>query len=48
MLSYNYTKDLLNLKDVIITKVEYFESHTLIHTELSFKPHMFNYKKPNT
>ena len=46
MLFYNYTKDLLNLKDVIITKVEYFESHTLIHTELSVKPHICPCCKP--
>ena len=40
MLSYHYTKDLLNLQDVIITKVEHYESHTLIHTELAVKPHI--------
>ena len=40
MLSYNYTKDLLNLQDVIITNVENLSSHTLIHTELTVKPHI--------
>lgn len=40
MLSYHYTKDLLNLQDVIITKVEHFESQIFIHTELNVKPHI--------
>lgn len=40
MLSCYYTKDLLNLQGVIINKIEHFEFHTLIHTELPIKPHI--------
>jgi len=39
MLSFDYTKDLLNLQGVNITKIEQFDSQTLIHTQLSVKPH---------
>ena len=40
MLSCNYTKDLLNLQDVIITKIQHFESHILIYTQLPVKSHI--------
>jgi len=40
MLSSNYTKDLLNLQDVNIIKVQHFESETLIYTQLPVKPHI--------
>ena len=40
MLSCHYTKDLLNLQDVIVTKIQHFESHILIYTQLAVKPHL--------
>ena len=40
MLSSNYTKDLLNLQDVNIIKVQHLESETLIYTQLPVKPHI--------
>ena len=40
MLSCHYTKDLLNLQDVIVIKIEQFSSNILIHTELPVKPHI--------
>lgn len=40
MLSSNYTKDLLNLQDVNIIKVQHLESETLIYTQLLVKPHV--------
>lgn len=39
MLSYDYTKDLLNLQDVIIDKIEQSEEITRIHIHLPAKPH---------
>ena len=40
MLSCHYTKTLLNLQDVIITKIQHFESHILIYTQLPVKSHI--------
>ena len=40
MLSYNYTKDLLNLQGVNIINIEHFKSHILIYTQLSVKSHI--------
>lgn len=40
MLSSNYTKDLLNLQDVNIIKVQHFSTETLIYTQLPVKPHI--------
>ena len=40
MLSCHYTKDLLNLQDVIVTKIQHFESHILIYTQLPVKSHI--------
>ena len=40
MLSCNYTKDLLNLQGVNITNIKHFQSHILIYTQLSVKPHV--------
>ena len=34
MLYTNYTRDLLNLQDVNVTKIEHFENDTLIYTQL--------------
>ena len=39
MLSYDYTKDLLNLQGVIIDKIEQLEDTTKIHIHLPVKPH---------
>ena len=39
MLSYDYTKDLLNLQDVIIDKIEQTEDTTIIHIHLPVKSH---------
>ena len=39
MLSFDYTKVLLDLQEVNIINVEQFESHILIHTQLPVKPH---------
>lgn len=42
MLSCHYTKDLLNLQDVKVIKIENFDFDfdTIIHTELPVKPHI--------
>ena len=40
MLSCHYTKDLLNLQDVNIINIEHYESHIIIYTQLSVKPHI--------
>lgn len=40
MLSCNYTKDLLNLQDVKVIKVQHLESDTLIYTQFPVKPHV--------
>ena len=39
MLTYDYTKDLLNLQGVEVIKIEKSESKTLIYTQLPAKPH---------
>ena len=39
MLSFDYTKDLLNLQDVNVIKIEHFDNNTLIYTQLPVKPH---------
>ena len=39
MLTYDYTKDLLNLQGVEVIKIEKSESKTLIYTQLPVKPH---------
>ena len=39
MLTYDYTKDLLNLQGVEVIKIEKSESKTLIYTKLPVKPH---------
>ena len=39
MLSYDYTKDLLNLQGVIIDKIEQLKDTTIIHIHLPVKPH---------
>lgn len=39
MLYNNYTKDLLNLQDVKVIKIENFETETFIYTQLPVKPH---------
>ncbi len=39
MLSTNYTKELLNLQDVNVIKIEQFKTATSIHTQLPVKPH---------
>ena len=40
MLLLDYTKDLLNLQDVNLIKIEHFNNDTLIHTQLPIKPHV--------
>ena len=40
MLSTNYTKDLLNLQEVNVIKIQHLESETLIYTQLPVKPHI--------
>ena len=40
MLLLDYTKDLLNLQDVNVIKIEHFNNDTLIHTQLPIKPHV--------
>ena len=40
MLSFDYTKDLLNLQDVNVIKIEHFKTDTLIYTQLPIKPHV--------
>lgn len=40
MLSINYTKELLNLQDVNVIKIEQFKTTTSIYTQLSVKPHI--------
>ena len=39
MISLDYTKDLLNLQDVIVLKVEQKETDLIIHIELTPKSH---------
>lgn len=39
MLYTNYTRDLLNLQDINVTKIEHFDNNTLIYTQLPVKPH---------
>lgn len=39
MLSHYYTKDLLNLQDVNVIKIENFDSVTFIYTQLPVKQH---------
>ncbi len=39
MLSYDYTKDLLNLQDVIVDKIEHCPNSINVHIHLPVKPH---------
>ena len=39
MLFCNYTKDLLNLQDVNVIKIDHFKTNTLIYTQIPVKPH---------
>ena len=40
MLSFDYTKDLINLQYVNIIDIKHFKLHILIYTQLSVKPHI--------